>query len=358
MPWLDVVVASLLVSLARGFQVQSLAQHRPKTTYLRVASSANGDHNNENGNDNGSSFLDVAICGAGPGGLLLASALAKQGCQVGVVDPMLDKPWPNNYGVWMDEAVHFGYGDCVDRVWNQVGVIFDEATPELILQRPYGRVDRKRMKMRLIQECEENGVRFEVAKATQVDHNENQLSTVTLNSKDGTQQTWKALLVTDATGFARQFLKHDTPFDPGYQVTYGARFRVEDLGPYTQERMVLMDYSELHLHDDPKLKASNDRFPSFLYAMPLAEDELFLEETILVSRPGGSSRDLQARLEKRIRALGINTIEVLEEERAAIPMGGMDPTVPQRVSIYICICLNTLVDSFCAIFFVSRCLFF
>jgi hypothetical protein len=105
--------------------------------------------------------------------------------------------------------------------------------------------------------------------------------------------------------------------------------------------MVLMDYSELHLHDDPKLKASNDRFPSFVYAMPLAEDELFLEETILVSRPGGSSRDLQARLEKRIQALGINTIEVLEEERAAIPMGGMDPTVPQRVSIYMYLLKHT-----------------
>jgi hypothetical protein len=62
--------------------------------------------------------------------------------------------------------------------------------------------------------------------------------------------------------------------------------------------MVLMDYSEGHLHDDATLKASNDWFPSFVYAMPLAEDELILEETILVSRPGGSSRDLQARLEK------------------------------------------------------------
>jgi lycopene cyclase-like protein len=204
----------------------------------------------------------------------------------------------------MDEAVHYGYGDCVSRVWNQVGVIFDEATPELILQRPYGRVDRKRMKMRLIQECKANGVRFQVAKVTHIDHTKNQPSIVTLlstedNGKTPQQTRWKALfVVADATGFARQFVKHDTAFDPGYQVTYGARFCVKDLGPYTQERMVLMDYSEGHLHDDATLKASNDRFPSFVYAMPLAEDELILEETILVSRPGGSSRDLQARLEK------------------------------------------------------------
>jgi lycopene beta-cyclase len=75
---------------------------------------------------------------------------------------------------------------------------------------------------------------------------------------------------------------------------------------------------------------ANDRFPSFLYAMSLAKDELFLEETILVTRPGGSSRDLQVRLKKRMDALGIEAIEVLEDERAAIPMGGADPVIPQR----------------------------
>jgi ribulose 1,5-bisphosphate synthetase/thiazole synthase len=46
------------------------------------SSSLNGNNNHDN-----SLLLDVAICGAGPGGLLLAAALAKLGCQVGVVDP-------------------------------------------------------------------------------------------------------------------------------------------------------------------------------------------------------------------------------------------------------------------------------
>jgi lycopene cyclase-like protein len=77
---------------------------------------------------------------------------------------------------------------------------------------------------------------------------------------------------------------------------------------------------------------ANDRFPSFVYAMPLARDELFLEETIHITRPGGSSRDLQTRRKKRMDALGIKATEVLEDERAGIPipMGGADPVVPQR----------------------------
>jgi len=271
-------------------------------------------------------LLDVMVCGAGPGGLLLASALSQRGCKVGVVDPAFDKPWPNNYGIWMDEAEYFGYGECCDYVWKEAGVVFDEDTPELVLDRPYGRVDRKKLKSRLVEECEQNGVSFQVAKATKIEHFETEPSVVTLSDSS----LKKALLVVDCTGFAKQFVQHDCEFDPGFQVTYGARFRVKDLGPYTLGRMVLMDYSERHLESNPELVKSNYRFPSFVYVMPLADDEIFMEETILVSRPGGSSRDLQARLKLRMQALGIEPLEILEDERAAIPMGGMDPIVPQR----------------------------
>ena len=79
----------------------------------------------------------------------------------------------------MDEADHFGYKDCCDKVWNQVGVVFDEETPELVLHRPYGRVDRKTMKAKLIQECQQNGVIFRTSKATQVEHFEDKPSIVT-----------------------------------------------------------------------------------------------------------------------------------------------------------------------------------
>jgi len=265
---------------------------------------------------------------------MLASNLAKEGCRVGIVDPVLDKPWPNNYGVWMDEAEPFGYSECVDRIWNEVGVIFDEQN-DLVLNRPYGRIDRTRLKSRLTSECSDHGVKFCTARATDLVHLDDAPSTVTIRGSSGggggeQEGTLSAFLVVDATGFSRKFVKHKEEFNPGYQVTYGARFAVEDLGPYTEDRMVLMDYSETHLYDDGEMVKSNDRFPSFLYAMPLGPNELFLEETILVSRPGGSSRDLQARLEKRMASLGITPTKLLEDERAAIPMGGADPIVPQR----------------------------
>ena len=310
-------------------QQQQQYQQRPTCVLAQSTMTSTGTTTNDD------QVYDVVVCGAGPGGLLLASALSQQGCSVAVVDPALDKPWPNNYGVWMDEADYFGYAECVDKIWNKVGIVFDEDTPELTLQRPYGRVDRKTLKGRLMDECSTHNVLFQVAKATDVTHFDDQPSIVTIQCKNDndttpTTLTLQALQVVDATGFSRQFVKHDTEFDPGYQVTYGARYRVSDLGPYSMDKMVLMDYCERHLYDDPELTASNIRFPSFVYVMPLANDEIFLEETVLVSRPGASSKDLEKRLQKRMKALGITPLEVLEDERAAIPMGGMDPIVPQR----------------------------
>jgi lycopene beta-cyclase len=327
----------LLLDRASCFQFQSLVRTVPimqrsgqPKIFMAVDSGTLGSSTTTNDNNDKDDVLDVMICGAGPGGLLLASQLSQRGCKVGIVDPVLDKAWPNNYGVWMDEADFYGYVDCVRPVWKEVGIVFDE-DHETILKRPYGRVDRIALKGRLIQECEATGnVQFLVAKATEVKHFDDQPSIVETISSTGVKKTIQALMVADATGFARKFVKHDTKFDPGFQVTYGALYRVKDLGPYTLDRMVLMDYSERHLHPYPELRANNDRFPSFVYIMPLAKDKIFLEETVLVSRPGASSKDLQARLEQRMKAMGIEPLEILEDERAAIPMGGMDPVVPQR----------------------------
>jgi hypothetical protein len=95
-----------------------------------------------------------------------------------------------------------------------------------------------------------------------------------------------------------------------------------------------MDYRDGYLGDDAAAVKRNERFPSFMYVMPLSERRVFFEETILVSRPGGDSRDLEARLKKRLAAsYGIGEFTVLESERAAIPMGGADQR-PVAVTIF------------------------
>ena len=42
-----------------------------------------------------------------------------------VVDPAPLAPWPNNYGVWVDEFDAMGLGDCLEVVWPQANVFLD-----------------------------------------------------------------------------------------------------------------------------------------------------------------------------------------------------------------------------------------
>ena len=87
-------------------------------------------------------IYDVAICGAGPAGLATAAECAARGLKVCVADPALGRDWPNNYGVWIDEVEPLGFDDCVDVVWTESSVVFEDAAPgaleNVTLQRPYG----------------------------------------------------------------------------------------------------------------------------------------------------------------------------------------------------------------------------
>lgn len=58
-------------------------------------------------------------------------------------------------------------------------------------------------------------------------------------------------------------------------------------------------------HGKDGLWGTEAEVPSFLYAMPLGGNRVFLEETCLVARPAMPFATLKRRLERRCRALGI-----------------------------------------------------
>ena len=232
-----------------------------------------------------------------------------------VADPALGRDWPNNYGVWIDEVEPLGFDDCVDVVWTESSVVFEDAAPgaleNVTLQRPYGRVDRKRLKRRLVDACIKGDATLLEKRAVDVEG-------TTVEFDDGSSV--RACVVVDATGFRRKFVKHDVAFDPGYQVTYGALLKVEK-HPFPLDKLVLMDYRDEYIGGDDEMRKRNERFPTFMYVMPISDTEIFFEETVLVSRPGADSADLEARLRKRLSvSYGIEHFEVLESERAAIPL--------------------------------------
>ncbi|KAL5721186.1 hypothetical protein ACHQM5_013778 [Ranunculus cassubicifolius] len=270
------------------------------------------------------SKYDVIIIGSGPAGLRLAESVSAYGITVCCIDPSPLSMWPNNYGVWVDEFKSMGLETCIDKSWPMTTVYIDDSRTKY-LDRPYGRVNRKLLKTRLMEGCMEYGVKFHKAKAWEVSHKEFESSVL---CDDGCEI--KASLVVDASGFASTFVEYDKPRNHGYQLAHGILAEVED-HPFDLDKMVLMDWRDGHLGNEPYLRASSNKLPTFLYAMPFDSNLIFLEETSLVSRPALSYMDVKRRMVARLRNLGIRVKRVLEEEKCLIPMGGPLPRIPQSV---------------------------
>ncbi|XP_057457352.1 capsanthin/capsorubin synthase, chromoplastic-like [Lotus japonicus] len=268
--------------------------------------------------------FDVIIMGAGPAGIRLAEQVSRYGIKVCCVDPDPLSIWPNNYGVWCDEFESLGLEDCLDKTWAMASVHIDEGKTKY-LDRCYGRVSRKKLKERLVEGCVSNGVRFHKAKAWKIVHQEFESM---LLCDDGTEL--KGSLIVDASGFGSDFVKYDKVRNCGCQIAHGVLAEVED-HPFDLDKMVLMDWRDSHLGNEPNLRASNLKVPTFLYAMPFSSNLVFLEETSLVSRPVLSYMEVKRRMVARLRHLGMRVKRVLEDEKCLIPMGGPLPMIPQNV---------------------------
>ncbi|XP_057983857.1 lycopene beta cyclase, chloroplastic/chromoplastic [Malania oleifera] len=268
--------------------------------------------------------VDLAVVGGGPAGLAVAQQVSEAGLSVCSIDPSPKLIWPNNYGVWVDEFEAMDLLDCLDTTWSGAVVFIDDGLRK-DLNRPYGRVNRKHLKSKMMQKCIVNGVKFHQAKVIKVIHEK---SKSLLICNDGI--TVQAAIVLDATGFSRCLVQYDKPYNPGYQVAYGILAEVEE-HPFDLDKMVFMDWRDSHLSNRQDLKERNNRIPTFLYAMPFSSERIFLEETSLVARPGVPMEDIQERMVARLKHLGIKVKSIEEDERCVIPMGGPLPVLPQRV---------------------------
>ncbi|KAG2488086.1 hypothetical protein HYH03_013389 [Edaphochlamys debaryana] len=273
-------------------------------------------------------YVDLIVAGAGPAGIVAAARVAEAGFSVCVVDPDPLAHWPNNYGVWVDEFQAMGLEEYIHIVWPKAKVwLHNGPDGEKFLNRPFGRVDRPRMKRLLLERCAAAGVTFLNEKVAGCSHGEGS-STVALGS--GTKI--RGSLILDATGHSRRLVQYDKKFDPGFQGAYGIVAEVES-HPFDVDTMLFMDWRDDHTHSSglESMRKSNEDLPTFLYAMPFSKTKVFLEETSLVSRPAVPFPELKARLDARLEWLGIKVTKIEEEEYCLIPMGGVLPKHPQRV---------------------------
>lgn len=236
-------------------------------------------------------MLEVIVAGCGPAGASLAAELVTRGAHVTVVAPAPDAPWPNTYAVFEDELVSLGLEACAERVWPRTIVGTDKRTIEV--GRGYARIDPAKLRARYFD-------RF-ADKATIVEGRVDGLGPTGVRTDDG--RVIEADVVVDARG---------TPYKDGAaaQVAYGIEAIVGS-HDFDLETAVMMDFSTDAWPDE------RDR-PTFLYALPLAKDRLFLEETSLAAQPPHAIEDLEARLAKRLAKRGVEVKEIVATERCFI----------------------------------------
>jgi lycopene beta-cyclase len=245
--------------------------------------------------------VDVVVAGAGPAGLAVARACALRGLRTVLVAPRPQAGWRATYGMWLDEAAALlppGAGYVVARA----RVIASSSRP---LAREYVVLDNDSVRAALT-------------------HPE-------VTVRPGRLEDIDAPVVIDATG-AR-------PVGGIEQTAYGVIVPASVAAPVVQRgEAVFMDWrppfpdgrSGPAAHPDqqpsPETRrpraALRDRGPSpatFLYAVPLPDGRVLLEETSLAHNPGLPFTELRARLLARLRAHGIDP-GTAPVERVRIPL--------------------------------------
>jgi lycopene beta-cyclase len=262
---------------------------------------------------------DVLVIGAGPAGLSLAAALAEAGLAVqGLALDNPAKPWPNTYGIWVDELEDLGLVPFLEQRWKDCVVHVNSGA--LPLHREYGLLNRNALQTHWLTQGEQYRVQWLQGKAAQIEHLATQ-SQVTTESGE----TLTARLVIDATGHDSAFVKRPVAPELAFQAAYGIVGRFSE-PPIAAQQMVLMDYRNDHL-----TLAQRQEPPTFLYAMDLGSGVFFVEETSLAHHPAISMAMLSQRLHQRLRHRGIEVKEIHHLERCLFPMNQPLPDFSQRL---------------------------
>jgi lycopene cyclase-like protein len=260
----------------------------------------------------------VIIAGVGPAGLALAVTLARSGLLVRCFDAGAGALWTNNYGIWADDARWFGDAGQSGLRWNRPAIIGADGR-QYVVPSAYHMLPNELLQAQWQAELAALGGTVVARKVTGVESTADGLVNCTVD--DGSQET--ADLFVDATGGTSPWVARERSPSPGFQTAWGTTIRASlaDL-PLQGADMALMDFRPASAQTGPTP-------PTFVYAMPMGPDTVFVEETVLVAHPAVPPEQLQDRLRERLRTWGLHNREELHHERCVIPMGQALPIASQ-----------------------------
>ena len=255
----------------------------------------------------------MLVLGGGPAALCIASELHQRGVVVeGIATEPVDAPWPNTYGIWVDELKALDLEHLIEHRWSDTVSYFgaggsEAADQPLVHGIDYGLFDRAALQNHWLQRA--TGVIWHQDSAERVEAGAEH---TLVSCASGAVR--KARLVIDASGASSPHIRRPDQGPVAGQAAYGlvARFSSH---PINSGRFVLMDYRCDHLSEQQRLDP-----PTFLYAMDLGDGVFFVEETSLAHAPGISYDVLKQRLQQRLQQHGVEVTEVLHEEFCLFPM--------------------------------------
>ncbi len=256
---------------------------------------------------------DVLVLGGGPAALCIASELNQRGVAVeGIAPEPVDAPWPNTYGIWVDELKALDLDHLIEHRWSDTVSYFgsggsEAADQPLVHGIDYGLFDRAALQRYWLKRAD--GVLWHKDFAERVEAGAEH---TLVSCASG--EVRKARLVIDASGASSPHIRRPDQGPVAGQAAYGLVGRFSE-APISSGRFVLMDYRSNHLSEKQHLEP-----PTFLYAMDLGDGVFFVEETSLALAPGVAYDVLQQRLKQRLEHRGVQITEVLHEEFCLFPM--------------------------------------
>ncbi|KRD07875.1 lycopene cyclase [Mycobacterium sp. Root265] len=242
--------------------------------------------------------MDVLVVGAGPAGMALAAACARQGLVTGLVDPSPDRPWTATYGMWSPELPP----DLPVSVVAARAAGRAIALTEHQLGWEYAVLDVPALQRHLADQLA--GVHIHAGRAV----GSPERGVVTL--ADGS--ALRAAVVVDAGGRARPLDAAAARRTPADQTAYGLVIDADAAAPLTESGDALfMDWRADH---------GEAGWPTFLYAVPLGGGQVLVEETSLARRPGLPLSVLRRRLHARLAHHGVKIPENARSEKVSFPL--------------------------------------
>lgn len=248
------------------------------------------------------SSADVVIVGGGPAGRALATRCIARQLTVVVVDPHPHRVWTPTYSAWADELPS----------WLPVDVIASRIQRPSVWTRTQKTLDRTYcvLNTSLLQSfLSGTSVQFRALRAQT-------LSPTAVLCVDGSQLTGSVII--DARGTE---LTVTTAQQTAFGVIVDRALADPILGG---GEAWFMDWRTDN-------GASDADTPSFLYAVPLDDERVLLEETCLVGRPALGLRELEARLRTRLHNRGCEVPDDAPVERVRFAVESPKESFPDGV---------------------------